>query len=146
MCIRPPLATVYLDFTSWSYTTTTPKPIFLPLQLPDFSTCATTLRRQFLEFEAEQGISMLFITIRNNLVQVEIAKVVSPWRKVGRSDLSEHPMCTCYFALRGTLHALFSIFVYQHPAYLFVGVCGYLEDCQEHLLLTQIQKLAPVDR
>ena len=100
--IRPPLATIYLDFTSWSYLSTTPKPRFLPLQLPDFSTCAITLWSQFLEFEAEQGISMLSITIRNNLVQVESAKVVLPWRKVGRSDLSEHPMDTCYFAVRGT--------------------------------------------
>ena len=100
--IRPPLAIVYLIFTSWSYTISTPTPIFLPLQLPDFSTCATSLRSQFLEFEAEQGISMLLITFRNNLVQIESAKIVLPWRKVGRSDLSEHPMSTCYFALRGT--------------------------------------------
>ena len=54
-----------------------------------------------MEFEAEQGISMLSITIRNNLVKVESAKVVLPWRKVGRSDLSEHRIGTCYFALRG---------------------------------------------
>ena len=26
--IRPPLATIYLDFTSWSYLSTTPKPIY----------------------------------------------------------------------------------------------------------------------
>ena len=121
-------------------------PFFLPLQVPAFATCATTLRSQFLEFEAEQGIIMLLITTGNNLVQVGRAKVLLLWRKVGRSDLSEDPMGTCHFALRGTLHALFSIFFHQHPFHLVLGVCGYLRDCHEHLFLTQLQKLAPVDR